>query len=125
MGGLDVLRAVHSARVAVGAPADAEYSCRLVTRLDAGRRPYLLVGLTVGPSGWVAAVSEQGVVQGWATDPDGAHAWWTLVEEDLVWAPGSWSRSPLYPLRRIAQDEEVILLDHNGQRVSQLPPHPG
>ena len=118
-------QAVNSARLAVDAPLDAEYSWRLVNRLDPERRPYVLVGLTAGETGWVAAVSEQGIVQGWAVDPAGARAWWTLVVEELVWAPGMWSRSPLYPLRRTIDGGEVVLLDHQGQRVLQLPLGPG
>ena len=124
MDGSEVTRAVEAARVTVGAPADAEASWRWVTRLD-GRAPYLLVGLSAGGSGWVATVSSEGVVQGWAVDPAGARAWWAAVDDELVWAPGSWSRSPSYPLRRVVHGGEVVLLDHEGHPVPGAPPGPG
>lgn len=110
-------RAVEAARVAVDAPADAQAVWRVVTRLDAGRPRYLLVGITSGQAGWVAAVSLDGQVQGYAADPAGAQAWWAGVSEELVWAPGSSSRSPLCPLRRSVAGGQVIFLDHLGQRV--------
>jgi hypothetical protein len=118
----DVVRAVEAARTAVGAPADAEASWRWVVRLDAGTGRYLLVGLSAGESGWVAAVSADGDVRSWAADPAGARAWWTEVEGELVWAPGSWSRSPLYPLRRVTRAEGTVLLDHEGVEVPETPP---
>ncbi|HET7820713.1 MAG TPA: hypothetical protein VFL10_04240 [Ornithinibacter sp.] len=125
MDATEVARAVDAARAAVGAPADCEYSWRPVTRLDPGRPPYLLVGLGGGGSGWVVALSPDGVVQGRAADPDGARAWWSGVDGELVWAPGSWSRSPLYPLRRVARGDEMVLLDHEGRLVPDAPDGPG
>jgi hypothetical protein len=118
-------RAVDAVREAVGAPADAQFAWRRVTRLDPGRPPYLLVGLSAGTSGWVASVSEDGVVQGWGVDPAGARAWWALVDDELVWAPGSWSRSALYPLRRTVRDGETVLLDHEGRAVPVTGAGPG
>jgi len=118
-------RAVDAAREAVGAPLDARVAWRRVTRLDPGRAPYVLVGLSAGTTGWVASVSEGGVVQGWAIDPDGAGAWWALADGELVWAPGSWSRSALYPLRRTVRDGETVLLDHEGRLVPEAPSAPG
>lgn len=127
--GADVTRAVQAARVIVGAPPDAVAVWRVVTRLDPGRDPYLLVGLSSGTSGWVVAVSGVGEVTSWAVDPDGAHAWWTAVDDELVWAPGSWSRSPLYPLRRVRRSSSADgpgeLLDHLGERVPHHPGRPG
>lgn len=111
--------------MAVGAPAGSAFSCRSVTRLDPGRRPYLLVGLSAPGSGWVAAVSQDGVVQGWAVDPAGARAWWAEVDGELVWAPGSWSRSSLYPLRRCVRDGQAVLLDHEGRPVPRASAGPG
>jgi len=121
----DVERAVDAARAAVEAPAGCEYSWRPVTRLDPGRAPYLLVGLGADGSGWVVAVSLDGVVQGRAADPDGARAWWSSVDGELVWAPGSWSRSPLYPLRRVVRGDAEVLLDHEGRPVPDGPGGPG
>ena len=118
----EVVRAVEAARTAVGAPPDAEVSWRWVVRLDPGAGRYLLVGLSAGESGRVAAVSADGDVRGWAEDPAGARAWWTEVEGELVWAPGSWSRSPLYPLRRVTRAEGTVLLDHEGVEVPETPP---
>lgn len=120
----EATRAVDAARVAVGAPADAPVAWRPVTRLD-GRPPYLLVGLGGAGSGWVAAVTPHGEVRGWAADPAGARAWWADADGELVWAPGSWSRSALFPLRRVERDGEVVLLDHEGHPVPGAPRGPG
>lgn len=116
---------MEAARAAVGAPAEAACAWRLVTRLDAGRPPYLLVGVSAGDGGWVVAVSLDGQVRGFASDPAGAQAWWTSVPEELVWAPGSWSRSPLYPLRRRGEGDDAALLDPEGHRIPGMPPGRG
>jgi hypothetical protein len=121
----EVSRAVDAAREAVGAPVDAEFAWRRVTRLDPGRPAYLLVGLSAGPTGWVVSVSAAGVVQGWGVDPAGARAWWAQVDDELVWAPGSWSRSALYPLRRTVRDGETVLLGHDGRAVPGTGAGPG
>lgn len=121
----EATRAVEAARVAVGAPVDAEVSWRRVTRLDAGRAPYVLVGLSAGRSGWVASVSLDGEVRSWAADPAGAGAWWADADGELVWAPGSWSRSPLYPLRRVARGDDLVLLDPDGNPVPDTGVGPG
>lgn len=113
----EVARAVAAARDAVGAPADAVAAWRLVDRLDPGRPPYLLVGLGLGESGRVVAVGGDGAVRQTASDPAGVDAWWASAAGDLVWAPGSGSRSPLYPLVRTRESGEVVLRDHAGERV--------
>jgi hypothetical protein len=121
MNDAEVARAVEAVRAIVAAPADAESVWRHVTRLD-GRPPYLLVGISAGRAGWVGAVSYDGEVRGWAADEEGARAWWTHGTDELVWAPGSWSRSPLYPLRRTTDGR---LLDHRGEPVREGPLAPG
>jgi hypothetical protein len=47
------------------------------------------------------------------------------VDGELVWAPGSWSRSPLYPLRRVVRGDDVVLLDAEGRLVPEAPSGPG
>lgn len=116
----DVARAVEAARESAGAPADATVAWRVVTRLDE-RPPYLLVGFSSADAGCVVAVSLAGEVHGRGSDPKGADAWWVHAREELVWAPGTWSRSPLYPLRRTVIGDEVAYLDHDGQRVALWP----
>jgi hypothetical protein len=119
-------RAVETARASVGAGSTAEAASRRVIRLDAGREPYFLVGVSVGERGWVVAVSADGAeARQVGQDPAGARSWWVHASGELVWAPGSWSRSPLYPLRRVTEGDRVVLLDHLGRPVSPGPFAPG
>lgn len=116
----DVSRAVDAAREAVGAAPDTPTVSRVVTRLDE-RPPYVLVGLGEAATGFVVAVSAEGIVESRAKDPAGSHAWWADVAEELVWAPGSASRSPFYPLRRTVVGGSVVLIDHTGSQVAEQP----
>ena len=71
-----------------GAPADAPVRLAPGDPARPGRPPYVLVGLGAAGSGWVVALTPDGVVRGRATDPAGARAWWADVDGELVWAPG-------------------------------------
>ncbi|KAB7744650.1 hypothetical protein GA707_08625 [Nostocoides sp. F2B08] len=125
-GSAESARAVETARASVGVGPDAEAAARLVMRLEPGREPYFLVGLSLGDRGWVVAVSSDGTaVRQVAEDPAGARSWWVDVPEELVWAPGTWSRSPLYPLRRGTDGGRAVLLDHLGRRLPPGPVGPG
>jgi hypothetical protein len=106
---LGISGAVTLARQAVGAPDDLPASADVVRRLDRdGKYVLVRLGRPDGP-GWIAAVDPVSQdVMTWAANPSGS----TTVPDrpddapegdtELVWSPGTRSRSPLYPLLRIA-----------------------
>ncbi|MDL9978531.1 hypothetical protein [Microbacterium candidum] len=112
----DVRALLAAARQAAGAEDAAPLAWRRVERAD-GQPWYLLVGVGSGYSGRVVAVGQDAEVRVMASDPAGANAWWVDAEGDLVWAPGSSSRSPLYPLRRVGVGGEVVYRDVDGAVV--------
>jgi hypothetical protein len=125
---LGISPAVRLARQAVGAPDDLPASAVVVRRLDRDGE-YVLVQIgRPGEPGWVAAVDPRSEdVMTWAANPSGS----TTVPDrpgdapdgdaELVWRPGAHSRSPLYPLLRIAAADGDRFVDLAGQVHEPLP----
>lgn len=114
----DLSTAVTLARQAVGAPDDLPARATRVRRLDRDAA-YVLVDLGApGTSGWVAAVDPvHDDVMGWAVNRSGQPTAPALPADgtaEYVWAPSAISRSPLYPLLRIATDAGERYVDLAG-----------
>lgn len=124
MNDIDATRAVEAARVASGIPADTTATWRRVERLD-GKPGYLLVAFAAPSQSWVLAVAANGDVLTRARVGSGEADWWRNIDDELVWAPGSWSRSMLYPLRRRKVEGAPVLLDHMGKAIPDTQPRGG
>lgn len=119
----DLAAAVTLARQAVGAPDDLPARATRVRRLDRDAA-YVLVDLGApGSPGWVAAVDPlHDDVMVWAVNSSGqptapvppADAAGREPPAEYVWAPSALSRSPLYPLLRIATDDGERYVDLAG-----------
>lgn len=119
----DLIAATALARQAVGAPDDLPARAVRVRRLDRDAG-YVLVDLGApGTSGWVAAVDPvHDDVMVWAVNASGqptapvlpADAAGREPAAEYVWAPSALSRSPLYPLLRIATDAGERYVDLAG-----------
>lgn len=112
--------AIALTRQAVGAPDDVPGEAVRVTR--PGRSAgYVLVRLGApGAPGWVAAVNvEETDVMTWAANPSGEPTTPQPPDDaiglEYVWAPSVVSRSPLYPLLRIATDDGERYVDLDGR----------
>jgi hypothetical protein len=117
--------AVALARQAVGAPDDLPADAVRVRRLDRDDE-YVLVRLGApGDPGWIAAVNVAAAdVMSWAANPSGEPTWppvpTTGAAPEYVWTPSALSRSPLYPLLRIATADGERYVDLAGRAHEAL-----
>lgn len=125
MDGTDLTAAVVLARQAVGSPADGlPAEAVVVRRLDRDAE-YVLVSLGLpGEPGWVAAVDPATGVMSWAANRSGStvpsRPAGLVGDETLVWRPSVHSRSPLYPLLRVAGPDGEVFVDLDGRTYSSL-----
>ncbi|MBN8884923.1 MAG: hypothetical protein J0I77_04345 [Rudaea sp.] len=118
----DLAAAARIARAAVGIGAEVPARTYPVRRLDRDAS-YVLVLLGLpGAPGWIAAVDAAAQdVMTWAANPSGASTVPAADEAlDLVWQPGSASRSPLYPLHRVNTPDGPRFLDLAGKLHKDL-----
>lgn len=118
----DLDAAVALARTTVGAGESVPASSVPVRRMDRDST-YVLVQLgRPGHPGWVAAVDvERGEVMTWAANESGHSTVPTERPEhlasahaELVWRPSRASRSVLYPLLRLSNDDGEWFVDLAG-----------
>ncbi len=124
----DVDAAVALARATVGADAHLPASGIPVRRLDRDAEYVLVLLGRPGEPGWVAAVDPaHDEVMTWAANPSGESTAPGLPEADRpagetewVWRPSALSRSPLYPLLRIATETGEVFVDLSGTMHASL-----
>lgn len=125
MDGSDVTAAVVLARQAVGSPADGlPAEAAVVRRLDRDAE-YVLISLGhPGEPGWVAAVDPSTGVMSWAAILSGttvpSRPAGLTGDATLVWRPSVLSRSPLYPLLRVAGPDGEVFVDLDGRTHGSL-----